>query len=272
MRIHRDIVIEEPGQRAIDALAAALPSLSRQTIKHAMDKGAVWLKKSKGAQRLRRATKVLKPPQRLQIFYDERLLTKQPPIPQLLADLQGYSVWNKPAGLLAQGTHYGDHCSLLRFAEKHFNPTRECFLVHRLDADANGLMLIAHNRKAAAQFSELFKQRKITKLYRVCTQGLMKKTTTIDTPINGKPATTVVEKIKVSSNDNSELIVRIESGRKHQIRRHLAGIGHPVLGDTKYGGVICKEGLALSAIELKFECPITKRPQHFLLTENTSRA
>lgn len=268
MRFDQQIIVQQAGQRAIDILASAVPALSRQKLKGAMDKGAVWIKKGKGEQRLRRATKLLNPPQALHIYYDETLLAKSAPRPILIADLQHYSIWNKPAGLLAQGTPYGDHCSLLRYGEKFFQPQRESLLVHRLDAEATGLMMIAHNRKAAAQLSDLFKQRTITKRYRVVIEGVITAPQHIDTPINGKPALTIIEKILDTTEDLSTLLVRIDTGRKHQIRRHFSALGHPVVGDKKYGSSKLDQPLQLSAIEIAFDCPLTEQPQHFELSVN----
>ena len=265
MRLEQTITVQESEQRAIDLLAQAIPALSRQKLKLAMEKGAVWIKKGKGQQRLRRATKVLQPQQVLSIYYDDNLLAKVAPEPTLIADLTAYSVWNKPAGLLAQGTPFGDHCSLLRYAEKYFEPQREAFLVHRLDAEANGLMMVAHTRQAAAQLSDLFKQQTIIKRYRVTVEGVVGQPQTINSSINHKPAVTIVEKIIGSDNYTTELLAQIKTGRKHQIRRHFSALGHPVVGDKKYGSTMLDKPLQLSAIEIAFECPITKQPQQFIL-------
>jgi len=265
MRFDQLVPAQQPDQRAIDLLAAAIPALSRQKLKLAMDKGAVWIKKGKGEQRLRRATKSISPPSALHIYYDDNLLAKPVPEPTLFIDLQAYSVWDKPTGLLAQGTPYGDHCSLLRHAEKVFQPPRESFLVHRLDAEASGLIIIAHTKQAAAKLSDLFKQRTITKRYRVTVEGKIDNPQTINTAINGKPAITAIETIIDTTDVSSELVVRIDTGRKHQIRRHLAAIGHPVVGDKKYGSVNASQKLQLRAVELAFECPVTGQAQCFQL-------
>src|SRR5690606_33637419 len=120
----------------------------------AMLKGAVWLTRGKHQKRIRRATFVGQTGDKLSLHYDAELLRRVPPTPQLLADEKRYSIWLKPAGLLAQGTMEGDHCSLLRLCEQQLQ--REVYLVHRLDREAAGLMLIAHDGKSAAAFSQLF--------------------------------------------------------------------------------------------------------------------
>lgn len=264
MRFEQKISVEQVNRKAIDILAEAVPTLSRQKLKQAMDKGAVWIKKGKGEQRLRRATKVVSPPQSLHIYYDDTLLAKQAPTPELIADLQHYSVWNKPAGLLSQGTPFGDHCSLLRVTEKYFQQTRQVFLVHRLDAEACGLMLIAHNRQAAAQLSDLFKRQQVIKRYCVQVEGVME-AGEINSPINGKAACTVIESVKHLDATISELLVQIKTGRKHQIRRHFSALGHPVIGDKKYDSARPEQALQLRAIEISFNCPLTKQAQQFQL-------
>ena len=96
---------------------AECTALSKRRIKDAMRKGAVWLKREKHKQqRIRRATKSLRPGDNVSIYYDETLLCIRPALPQLISDQGRYSVWIKPAGLMTQGTKYGDHCSLLRQA------------------------------------------------------------------------------------------------------------------------------------------------------------
>lgn len=256
------------GERAIDALARLAPEVSKQQIKQAMQKGAVWLKPAgrRAQKRLRRVTQELKTGDTLSLYYDGDLLAKSVEPAQLIADERQYSVWNKPAGMLAQGTLYGDHCSLLAFAEQHLQPRRPCFLVHRLDSAASGLMLIAHTERAAAELSRLFQQRLLTKRYRVIVEGHFPATLkTLDAPLDNKEAITHVETITHSPGNQSELMVRIETGRKHQIRRHLANVGHPVLGDRDYGGRAHSGGLHLHAVELVFSCPLRQQARHYRL-------
>ena len=110
---------------ACDFLATCT-SLSKSRVKDAMTKGAVWLKRQKGKQqRLRRATADLKPGDILSIYYDEALLSIVPPRAELISDQKRYSVWFKPAGLMSQGTKYGDHYSLLRQVELFYKPKRD---------------------------------------------------------------------------------------------------------------------------------------------------
>jgi len=265
MKLQREIRAHTSGERAIDLLAVSVPELSRQQIKKAMQSGAVWIKQGKHEKRLRRVTQPMQAGSAIVIYYDEDLLARKTEVATLLADEHDYSVWIKPAGMLAQGTKYGDHCSLLFAVEQHFKPRRACFLVHRLDSAASGLMLVAHNSRAAAAFSEMFQKRQMTKRYRVMVEGLLDKNIkTINEPLDDKEAITHIENCAHTTEGRSELLVLIETGRKHQIRRHLAGIGHPVIGDREYGSSFLKEPLQLVATELSFQCPLTNKKQQFL--------
>ncbi|QEI12142.1 RluA family pseudouridine synthase [Cellvibrio japonicus] len=259
-----DVILDRP-QTAIDALAHHT-GLSRQKLKDAMNKGACWWT-SKGKQlRLRRATKDLPAGTRLQLFYDEKVLALKPEAPQRLEDVGRYSVWYKPHGLLAQGSQWGDHCSLLRWVE--VVRQRECFLVHRLDADAAGLILIAHDAQAAAALSQLFQGRSLRKHYQAWVSGELQATgLRLEQPLDGKDALTWVNTAVIDQPNNRSLVdVRIETGRKHQIRRHLAAIGHPIMGDKLYGQAN-QQPLQLLAWQLGFECPLLKRPITISLPE-----
>ncbi len=163
--------VENPGQTALDVLADGT-GLSRQRIKDAMNKGAAWWNQKGKTLRLRRATKVLNKGCKIQLFYDEQVLARKPEPAQLIHDADRYSIWFKPHGMLSQGSQWGDHCSLLRWVEVNGTPKRECFLVHRLDADAAGLVLIAHDQQSAARLSHLFQSRDIRKCYQAWVNGL----------------------------------------------------------------------------------------------------
>jgi tRNA pseudouridine32 synthase/23S rRNA pseudouridine746 synthase len=241
----------------IDALAAHT-GLPKGRIKDALNKGAVWLRARGREQRVRRATKMLQRGDQLSLYFDPDVLQREPPPPQLIADECDYSVWIKPAGMLAQGTRFGDHCALLRWCEKHFANTRECFLVHRLDREAEGLMLIAHTKKAADAFTKLWQQHRIEKRYAVTVEGVVGAigfSQRVDAPLDDKPCATEFRVVNFDSEKlRTELAITLITGRKHQIRRHLAGIGFPVVGDYRYGRG--GENLALRAIALEFICPL----------------
>lgn len=243
--------------------------LSRVKIKDAMNKGAFWIKNKRGKlRRLRRATTRLNAGDHIEFYYDKRLLSIKPPYARCISDLKHYSVWFKPAGLMSQGTMYGDHCSLMRQAELFFRNSREIFLVHRLDREASGPMLLAHTKDAAARLSKLFQDNRIIKRYQAEVLGkpeVKGENLVIDFPLDGKSAVTGYEVVSYNPETNTSLVnVIIKTGRLHQIRRHFDMIGFPVMGDPKYGkGNKNTEGMKLSAVSLRFKCPFQKREVEF---------
>ena len=261
------LTIDAAELRAIDALAEH-SGLPKQRLKDAMNKGAVWLKQQgkRGEQRLRRATKTVRRGDALSLYYDSELLARSVAEPQLIADERLYSVWHKPAGMLAQGTRFGDHCALLRWCEQQF-PGRPSFLIHRLDREAEGLMLIAHQQKVAQLLSALWQQQHINKHYEVLAEGKLGDpghSFHIHAPLDGKEsATTVAVRAFDQDTERSVLDITLITGRKHQIRRHLAGIEHPLVGDYRYGARRRGENLALRAIALRFQCPLTRRERDY---------
>lgn len=263
MRQTFELTVTEP-QTAADALATHT-GLSKGRIKDAMTKGACWWTYKGKQLRLRRATKELRPGIRLALYYDDKVLALKPTPAECIDDRKRYSIWYKPHGLLAQGSQWGDHCSLLRWAEQKTG--RDCFLVHRLDADAAGLMVVAHDPKAAAALSNLFQGRSIRKVYQAWVTGqLQADNQLIDAPVDGKAAVSYVTTLRQGP-DRTLVSVTIETGRKHQIRRHLAGIGHPIIGDRLYGQATTAP-LQLLAVELEFHCPLRHQPVHITLPES----
>ncbi len=268
-RIDLKIDVNSDMNATVADFLAFKSGLSKSKVKDAMNKGAVWLKKKKGVlKRLRRASTILKKGEHLELHYDEKILSLKSLSADCLCDRGDYSVWYKPPGMLAQGTMYGDHSSLIRHAELFFNPQREVFLVHRLDREASGIMLIAHSRRAATGLSELFQKNLITKSYRAEVLGCLGETGregTIGFPLDGKSAVTQYQVLSYDPlSDTSAVAVVIRTGRLHQIRRHFFMIGHPVMGDPKYGkGNKNAEGMKLTAVSLRVRCPITGKEVEF---------
>jgi tRNA pseudouridine32 synthase/23S rRNA pseudouridine746 synthase len=261
-----DFIVKLANQTAIDTLAAET-GLSKQRIKDVMNKGACWWT-IKGKQlRLRRATKPLEPGTRIQLYYDEQVLARTPEPGELIHDAARYSIWYKPHGMLAQGSQWGDHCSLLRWVE--VNTKRNCFLIHRLDADAAGLMMIAHDPQAAALLSQLFQGRTMHKEYQAWVVGELNETARrLEMPLDGKESISEITTLYVSEDKQSTLLnVKIETGRKHQIRRHLSAINHPIIGDRVYG-TPHKNPLQLLAYRLEFVCPVSKQSLKIVLPED----
>ncbi|WP_432698290.1 RluA family pseudouridine synthase [Marinobacterium sp. YM272] len=268
LTLERTIDAQNSGRKAVDYLAEG-SGLPKQRIKDAMTKGAVWLRRGRNRKRLRKATEVLKKDDQLVLFYDAELLSRTADAPICLHDARAYSVWFKPAGILSQGNDYGDHLSLLRIAEQQLEPKRAAFPVHRLDRETAGLVLIAHKAGIAAQLSALFRDNQVDKIYRTRVLGYTPDAGSVDARLDGKRAHTRYRRLAFDAVANmSELEVQIDTGRTHQIRRHLAGIDHPVIGDPRYGqGNKHPAGLQLWALGLSFTCPLSRQKASFELSE-----
>ena len=149
-------------------------------------------------------------------------------------------------------------------------------IVHRLDKDTSGLIIVAKNDKAHINLSEQIKNREVKKTYIALVRGVIKENeATIDMPIgrsrtdrkkmavakDGKNAVTHIKVLK-RYDKYTLLEINIETGRTHQIRVHLSHIGYPIIGDYIYSngknefGV---EGQCLHAKSLEFKHPITKK-------------
>lgn len=251
-------------------LIADNTDLSKQKIKRAMQAGSVWQSQGKSAKRLRRASKKLKTGDQIYIYYDEQLINMAIPEPHVVADEGKYSVWFKPYGLLSQGSKWGDHCTINRWAETKLLPQRPAFVVHRLDRAARGLMLIAHSKGAAAKLSELFQKREIDKQYSAIVKDKFpSEVTQLNTSIDGKKAVSIISRTSYDSEQNLSLLnVKIETGRKHQIRKHLSEFGFPIVGDRLYGDggkEFSGVDLQLCSKKLAFICPLSGAEKDYRL-------
>ncbi len=270
--IETHLLIESPEDSPVDLLQRAT-GLSKQKIKLAMTKGAVWVTRGRNTRRLRRVKRTLRAGDKVHLYYNEKILAEIPPAPTLIADVGGYSVWQKPYGLRSQGSKWGDHCTVARWAERHLLPERPAFIVHRLDRAANGLILVAHSKTIAAALSDLFQKREVEKRYRALVTGDFSEQSNpvrVEQLIDDKEAVSEFALLEVGADGKQSLVdVRIETGRKHQIRRHLAGLGHPVIGDRLYGtGEKDGVDLQLTAYLLAFHCPVNdKQVEYRLATE-----
>ncbi len=262
--IHCNFTVNTPAV-ACQILADA-SGLPKERIKHSMVKGAVWLKRpGKKERRLRKAKFKLQKDDFVQLFYNPTVLAQKPPEPRCIAEHNDYSVWFKPPWLLSQGTRYGDHCSLLRLAEKGNKDRNINFkLIHRLDREASGLMLLAHNSKAAMLLSKLFQENKIEKRYFAEVSGnpvIPEKGLQLTAPLDGKTSHTEILSARPGKTEkNTILDILLHTGRLLQIRRHLADAGYPVLGDPKYGDIQQKGyyELHLCAWKIGFISPFSK--------------
>ncbi len=147
---------------------------------------------------------------------------------QILKLTDSFVAVNKPAGMPTQPTRDRKQRSLEELLRVQF---KSIYLVHRLDTGTSGVVVFARTRDAAASLSRLFSGREIRKTYLARVTGTIDSAVTIDAPVGGKEALTTIR-------PRSAGLVEAEiyTGRTHQIRIHLASIGHPVIGDRRYGG------------------------------------
>ena len=191
----------------------------------------------------------------------ELLITdRKPTMPkkmQILWQDNDFLIVNKPAFVLTNA----DEASLenkLRKQEKN----REIIAVHRLDKETSGCVIFAKSTVAKETMIPLFRSHDIMKIYRAVAIGKFSaKWKEMHSDIDGYKSTTQV-KLLDSNRQASYLELRIETGRTHQIRRHLADKRHPVLGDKKYAGTGSELSLEqprqmLHAYRLIFKHPST---------------
>jgi len=197
---------------------------------------------------------------------------------QILYEHPHFLIINKPAGLLVHPIHgRPEEVTLTDWIKQNIeNISRVGYIdrpgiIHRLDKHTSGLMIIARTSYGYAQFSKLFFNRTIEKIYYAIARNHPSQSGTIDFPIGrhptqrtkmttfSSPTTTktrhAVTHYKVAQyfKDAALLRITLETGRTHQIRVHLAAIGHPIIGDVVYGTISADMPRpALHASELRF--------------------
>lgn len=183
----------------------------------------------------------------------------------------------KPAGLLVQGDRT-DEASLLELGKLwlkyHFQKPGRVFLgmVHRLDRPVAGVIVFGRTSKAAARLSEQFRLGSVVKRYLAVVEGRIEPSTAqlfnflerdgMNSKISphaspDSQAAILSYRVLATTRSRSLLEVRLETGRRHQIRVQLAHIGHPVLGDVRYGATtaLAKRHIALFAKQLIIKHP-----------------
>lgn len=259
--------------------------LSTAAIKQAINKGALWLTRNNKTQRFRRLKKSLQIGEQLHFYYDENILSQIPTPATLIADNIDYSIWYKPYGMLSQGTKWSDHCSISRWTQKNLTPERPVFIVHRLDRAATGIIIVAHTKTAVRSLTAMFESRNTNKFelekhYQIIVHGNHSNHSQpeiITTDIDSKKSKSTFSLLSYDDqNDLSLIAVKIDSGRKHQIRLHAASINLPVVGDRMHGDKTkCYReelNLQLCAVRLSFICPLTDKKQIFELTDDLKPA
>ena len=252
MAVHESVVTSE-GER-LDVFAAALAGVTRSRIASLMKDGHVMVD---GAAQGKAGYK-LKPGMRVHVTVPEPAPTKAQPEDIALnivyqdADL---AVVFKPSGMVVHPAAGNETGTLVNALLKHLDNLSGVGgeirpgIVHRIDKDTSGLLLVAKNDMAHHSLSEQIRAHAVHRVYKAIVIGNLKADTgTVDAPIGrhpvdrkrmaivpgGREAVThwrVLERLK-----GATLVeCRLTTGRTHQIRVHMASIGHPVLGDPVYG-------------------------------------
>jgi 23S rRNA pseudouridine1911/1915/1917 synthase len=160
-----------------------------------------------------------------------------------------FAIYDKPSGILVHPSRMDSQYSLLDEIKYSFG--KDANIVHRIDKETSGLILVSKNRKSEIALKNMFENREIKKSYQALIRGKLYKKIVIHKPLsinqnsnskekiivskNGKKSTTIIEPLKIL-NENSTLInIELITGRQHQVRVHLNSINHSILGEPIYG-------------------------------------
>ena len=273
---------DSAGARLDLFLVQKLPKLSRSFIQKLIEDGHIKLngKLTRAGIRLKEGdtvSVVIPPPE------PTALEAENIPLDIIYEDTDMLVV-NKPAGMTTHPAPGNPAHTLVNAVLSHLpslpesdNPTRPG-IVHRLDKDTSGLILIAKTRGALANLSAQFKSREVKKAYVALVKGrVTPKSGVIDAPIgrdrahrqkmavndSGRPARTAYTMLRYF--EGYTLVeARPETGRTHQIRVHFASVGHPIVGDATYGAKSELVGRQfLHAQRLSFKLPSTGKTAEF---------
>lgn len=284
METYNFTVTEEEANSRLDIfLHEKLPNISRSYLKVLISDEQVLVNNKKAKPSLK-----LKPNQKIEVNVPEPKQTSIDPedIPlDILFEDDDIIAINKPSGMVvhpAAGNYTGTVVNALMHHTKNLSGIGGVIrpgIVHRLDKETSGCLIIAKNDAAHQALSEQFQNRTIFKKYVALSQGLFEQpANTITTMIRRHPSNRkkmqahprlgkeAVSEYKVIDKYNKVSMVEvvIKTGRTHQIRVHLSYIGHPILGDTLYGGNRIFQNktydrIMLHAHTLKFIHPTTKK-------------
>ncbi len=248
------VVVAADAGRTLQEFLGARMTLSRRAAKSLIDTRAVWVNRKRvwmAHHLLRSGDQVLVP-----VYADTAERVQVQKIRVLIED-DNFLVVDKPAGLVAVGE--GGVEELLR-AQRGEPALRA---VHRLDRDTTGCLLCARRPEAFDAAVAEFKKRHVRKAYNAVVAGRYEQqVSTVHEDLDGARAVTHIKLIE-ATDDASFLALRIETGRTHQIRKHLAAIRHPVLGDREYGPKFARDerlvGIPrqmLHAVEIEMPHPL----------------
>lgn len=267
----------------LERLQTLVPGASRRTLKQMLQHGRVLV----NGKEVRRGAESVPGGAKVTILPKAAALA-QPPVPILFED-EHLLVADKPAGLLSVSTREAGRESLwssLRKMLKIRGKGEQIHLVHRLDEKASGILVFAKTESAKKALRTLFERHNIERLYAAIVEGRIPEASgefrnhlvEVDEPRHrvrsviprDPPSVKKASRMAITGYavlgavpGLTAVEVRLHTGRKHQIRVHFAEAGHPVLGDTLYGGSKAPR-LYLHAWVLGFTHPVTKETLRFV--------
>ena len=275
------------GMRLDQALAALVPEFSRSYLQQLIDAGAVTLSGmpvQKPSTRVRvgsAGTIELRPTQQSQAFKPEAMDL------EVVHEDAHLLVVNKPAGLVvhpAPGNWSGTLLNGLLARDAGASRLPRAGIVHRLDKDTSGLMVVARDRPTMDALVALIAERKVQRQYLAMAHGAWTgpRTRSVDAPIGRDPYNRLrmaVVDLALHAGKQARTDVRcladtdkgcwvqctLHTGRTHQIRVHMASLKHPLVGDSLYGGapIGTMQRQALHAYRLAFAHPVTGEAMEF---------
>lgn len=258
------------GARLDQALARGVPGLSRRRARVLIDLGGVFVDRA----RCKQAGRIVRTGQTVEANLGgafERAVGAAPAGPELALPIvyedDALIVVDKPAGMVTAPTPESDRGDALDRLRRRPG-AGEVFLVHRIDRPTSGLLVFAKTPAANRVLGQRFVDHDLTRRYLAFVAGAVGDAVgTIDQPLGGQRAVTHVRARDVLAGGRvTRLTLELETGRTHQIRLHLAALGHPVLGDAQHGGDVARQvrprppRLALHATHLGLRHPITDAP------------
>ncbi len=179
------------------------------------------------------------------------------------------AIISKPAGVLVSGNKRFTIENALPYnlkRSKQADALKRPEPIHRLDYPTTGALLVGKTVSVVTQLNKLFEERAINKIYHAVAIGTIKDTGVITEAIDEKECKSEFKKLFTIASERFECLNLLElkphTGRRHQLRRHLSGIGNPILGDALYGTeelLLKGNGLYLHASSLQFTHPITTK-------------
>jgi len=248
------VAADDAGLRLDQVVPKHVAGLSRRKARAVIDLGGVFVDRT----RVKVAGRLVRAGQVIEVNVGGALDRAAPPAPTIVFSDAHVIVADKPAGLVTAPTPESDRGDLLDQLATQFG---EVYLVHRIDLPTSGLLVFARTRDANKRLGDAFKAHDVDREYRAVAIGDVA-AQTIDRPVDGKHAVTHLAVVEALA--GATLVsARLETGRTHQIRLHLAGVGHPLAGDTQHGGETSRTfvpkapRLALHAAVLGFTHPAT---------------